>query len=234
MWNDSNEVTLQGGNRILDDIVCCVRQKLDAISTPLIFCEGQQPEVTRFHRFSCQVPIQADLLNSFINSRNGYRGHFFDCPKKGEEFNLNIIQNVSQELMSIYNSKTCLPPLLTREEFELSLKHAKVWVHEQKTVAEANSRAECLGSQRWSDENWEENKSKLKEMLANESAAGDRSAEYFTSIFARGEGSLKNIGTHRLWPTHLTIKGAFVKGKEMKQTLNKEYRSITIHCLGAS
>jgi len=179
-----------------------------------------------FWRLDFSVPIESFLLDRFANDRSGYRGHYFDSPVDGSNFNARIVGELVEILLSAAKanpvSQRLAPGALIR-----SIKDAKIWPGES---VDSNS---CSCKQ-WQWSSWSDNKRRFWTLLRFEEGLAELEiTEWMRDSF---DENTQDFGPFRFIEETVTIKGAFVKETENEPFVppSKRFRPLQIHCFGAS
>ena len=182
-----------------------------------------------YRRFLCDLRVGRELADSFINSRSGYRGHYYDHPEFGEEFNNRVVSLLSRRLEALYGATRDTldeSKRLTNAELRISIAGGKLWVKRQKH----NGQFVC---QRWIPDNWPHNVDAFQRDLANE--VGLEAARTFVAEHvAPREEKLKAFAPYRLINDLIAIKGAFVRHHRIWTPPRKVHRSLELHHIGGS
>ncbi len=182
-----------------------------------------------FRRIEITIQFResSHLLEKFINSRSGYRGHFYDSPESGCNYNNKIITDLRARLLDVCYSSTWLN--LNKDEIERSIDSGKLWICPENLFEVSNGKYSGVNS-RWNDLRWAGNCKMLQEFLAN-----DASIDVPAMMKKLRLDQVRPIATRKLKPTCLNIKGGFVFGENPVHVVEKKrYRSEIIHFLGAS
>ena len=84
-------------------------------------------EVAGFNRIVCCISIDRELFDLFFNSQNGYRGCYFQSPRKGLLANSHLLGLLAPRLVSLEIHQDMLPRKI---EQSLLAPSAKCWLAE--------------------------------------------------------------------------------------------------------
>jgi len=182
-------------------------------------------EESRYWRLEFGVKFDTVSLDRFANGRSGYRGHYFDSPGAGEQFDTRIMRELAVILREAVGDD-----FLVRGYSECDLDRCIAGAKTTPTEGNPNWVAPCT---RWQLCNWDENMIWFRELLKSKCGLVDREIAQWMNDF---DFEIKNIGPYRFSSDRLEIKGQFVTENETEPyiPISKRYRSLQIHCFGAS